>query len=848
MSLHDYQRKRDFRRTTEPSGDVAAGTDRPIFVVQLHHASSRHYDFRLQVGDVLKSWAVPKGPSFNPAEKRLAIEVEDHPLDYAGFEGDIEEGYGKGHVDRFDQGLWSTEDDVQAQLAKGHLRFQLFGQRLRGSWHLVRSHRKQRQPAWFLIKVDDAFAAEAEADDLLDAKLRNSTRQAAKRAGGRHGGANIPPKQRQPPGPRKLARGALRKRVARLPKARARPIDAGFYRPELTRLASEPPTGPGWLHEIKWDGYRLLATIGEGEVQLWSRNGIAWTERLPEIRQALAELGLDSARLDGELIALDEDGRSDFNRLQQVLAGESNVPLLYMLFDCPALEGYDLGQVALEDRKALLAQVLKDRPAPLAYSLHLEGSGADVFRMAQEQRYEGIVSKRLGSGYRAGRGDDWRKIKRLLSDEFALLGYTPPQGSRQGFGALLLGRPDPDHPGRWLYAGRVGTGFSDADLVDLGKRVARDGQRKPPVPIGDIDPLLREARWVKPRATVEVFYRGLGGNGLLRQASFKGLRPDKSTADLRDADRPAADSRRGKPMKKDRESAVVITHPDRLMFAAEGITKQAVADYYKTVMDVFLPGVVDRPTSVMRCPDGADKACFFQKHGIEGLHRVDLVSLDQQAKGNSRYLVPRGPDAIIELVQFGAIEFHPWGATAEQPDEADRLVFDLDPGPGVSWKRVVAGARHVREKLASLGLQSFLRTTGGKGLHVVVPLKPSSPWPMAKDFAHAFASSLAAAEPQQFIDVAAKAQRKGKIYLDYLRNSRGATSIASYSLRARTGAPVAVPIRWDELGRLRGGDHYTLQNVPARLARLNRDPWDGFGACEQTLDRVLDALQADAEP
>lgn len=839
MSLHDYRRKRDFNRTPEPSGDDAAALDRPIFVVQLHHASSRHYDFRLQVGDVLKSWAVPKGPSFDPQAKRLAVEVEDHPLDYAGFEGDIEEGYGKGHVDRFDGGLWSTEGDAQAQLAKGHLRFQLFGQRLRGGWHLVRSHRKERQPAWFLIKVDDAFAADVDADDLLDAPLRASTRKAAKRSRRSRAGNGAASPRRKPPGPRKVAHAALQRRIERTSRAKPMPIDSRFFAPELARLAPEPPAGPRWMHEIKWDGYRLLATVGDGEVQLWSRNGIAWTERLPEIRQAIADLGLDTARLDGELIALDPDGRSDFNLLQKVLSGESNVPLLYMLFDCPALQGYDLSRAALEDRKALLAFVLKRRPPPLAYSLHLEGSGPEVFRMAQEQHYEGIVSKRLGSAYRAGRGDDWRKIKRLLSDEFAVLGYTPPQGSRQGFGALLLGKPEGADPHRWRYAGRVGTGFRETDLVALARTVARGGRDTPPVPVRDIDPLLRDARWLAPRAVVEVFYRGLGGNGLLRQASFKGLRPDKSAADLVDADRPAPPPRRGKPMKNESDAAVVITHPDRLMFADEGVTKQAVADYYTAVMDAFLPGVTGRPTSVMRCPDGTDKACFFQKHGIDGLHHVDLVALDPDG---AAYLVPRGPDAIIELVQFGAIEFHPWGATAAQPDEADRLVFDLDPGPGVRWDRVVAGARHVREKLETLGLRSFLRTTGGKGLHVVVPLQPPCPWPVAKQFAHAFASSMAAAEPQQFVAVAAKAQRKGRIYLDYLRNSRGATSIASYSLRAREGAPVAVPVRWDELGRLRGGNHYTIHNVPARLARLQHDPWDGFEGCEQALDRVLAAL------
>ncbi len=847
MSLHDYQRKRDFRRTREPAGDAAKRAGRAIFVVQLHHARRRHYDFRLQIGDVLKSWAVPKGPSFDPGDKRLAVEVEDHPLDYAGFEGDIDEGYGKGHVDRFDQGVWATAGDPEAQLRKGHLRFELFGDRLKGAWHLVRSTRKERQPAWFLIKAKDAYAGDVQADDLLDAKLTASTRRAAKTTSEKAAARKSTARHRKPPTAKAVSKPALLRRLKTTAGARQARVEAGFFDPELARLFDTPPEGDDWLHETKWDGYRLLASIDDGAVNLWSRNGLSWSGRVPEIREALAAMKLDEARLDGELIALDAHGHSDFNALQRTLSGEAQAPLAYVLFDCPALQGYDLRCVRLEDRKALLAFLLDGRPSPLAYSTHAVGQGAEVFRAAVEQRLEGIMSKRADSPYRGGRGDDWRKVKRLQGDEFAVLGYTHPKGSRSGFGALLLGRPDPAQPGRWIYAGRVGTGFSEADLKKLSRSVAHNGKRRPPVAIEGIDPLLRGALWVRPKAVVEVAFRGLGAHDLLRQASFRSLRPDKSVADLTDSDRAAPPASGAHAMKtraaKETSSPIVITHPDRLVYPAEGIGKQDVVDYYRAVMDWFLPGVAGRPTSVIRCPDGVEQACFFQKHAITGLHRVDIVPLKEESGGQGKYLVPRDADAVIELVQFGTVEFHPWGATAEQPDEADRMVFDIDPGPDVAWRRVVDAARHVRRQLDRLGLQGFLRTTGGKGLHVVVPLRPAAPWPTVKNFAHAFAQSLAQAHPLEFVAVASKAQRKGRIYLDYLRNSRGATSVASYSLRARAGAPVATPLRWEELGRIDSGHHYTLRNLPGRLARLKRDPWEGIDTLQQDLQQVLDALE-----
>jgi bifunctional non-homologous end joining protein LigD len=842
VSLQTYRRKRRFEKTPEPQpeGSVKPGR-RPLFVVQLHHASRRHYDVRLQVGDVLKSWACPKGPSYDPEVKRLAVEVEDHPVSYATFEGDIPDGYGAGHVDLFDTGVWATAGDAEAQLQKGHLRFELFGNRLRGGWHLVRSHRQERQPAWFLIKDKDQFVAEVEADDLLDRDMVESTRKAAGRSGG---AADVAKKlaQRKPkkaPAARRKRGGAARLAAA-IEGAVARAPSGEFFKPELAVLRDTPPMDDRWLHEVKWDGYRILTTIADGRVHLWSRNAKPWDEKIPDIRQAIESLGLGSAQLDGELVAVSE-GQPDFNALQQTLSGERASPLLYVLFDMPYLEGYDLSRSPLLARKAALEELLGDPPpAQLSYSSHVVGNGQDAFRMASEQRLEGIMCKRIDSPYRGGRGDDWVKVKRLESDEFAVVGYTDAKGSRTGFGSLLLAKPK----GRgWYYIGRVGTGFSNTMLSDLRRALEQQKIALPRVEHAEDAP--RDAHWIEPTMVAEVFYRGIGNQGLLRQASLKTMRVDKSPADLLSSDRDEAPMQKRTPSRsKDKPARpIVITHPDRVVYPADGYSKQDVADYYQAVMDWFLPAVQDRPTSVIRYPDGIDKPSFFQKHiPTGGLKHVGSARLKEETGASAVYLYPKDPDSIMELVQYNSIEFHPWGARVETPDCADRVIFDLDPGPDVDWQRVVDAARLTRKLLADLGLESFVRTTGGKGLHVVVPLKPASEWPMVKQFAQGFASALAGAHPLDFTATATKSRRNRKIYVDWLRNGRGATAVASYSLRGRPGAPVAVPLRWEELGKIKGGNQFDINSTPARLKRLRKDPWQDIEEIEQGLDAVLQQL------
>jgi bifunctional non-homologous end joining protein LigD len=861
MSLIEYQRKRQFDATREP----APGRGRPrgpraSLVVQLHHASRRHYDFRLQVGDALKSWAVPKGPSFDPSVKRMAVEVEDHPVDYAEFEGDIPQGqYGGGHVALFDRGVWSTEGDAEAQLAKGHLKFELFGAKLRGAWHLVRSGKAARQPQWLLIKAQDEFAGDMEADELLaDVTPPSAKKKPARKATSR---ATKPPD---------WTTKALALTGARKGKLTARP-----FAPQLAVLGAKPPEGEAWVHELKWDGYRLVAAIVDGRAHLWSRNALPWAAKVPEIVAALESLGLEHAALDGELIA-GGGTQADFNLLQAVLSGEKHAPLTYVLFDLLHLQGVSLEAAPLAERKALLAELLATPPPHLAYSSHIAGDGAAAFALAAERRYEGLISKRADAPYRHGRSDDWRKTKRLDAEEFAVVGYTAARGSRVGFGSLLLARHDPAQG--WVYAGRVGSGFSTELIRDLRRRIGDDGTSTPTVVVSDDQRKeLRGALWFAPRFVVEAFVRGTGTSGLLRQPSLKAVRLDKDVRDLvvggKDSKRrasaaanatepaplprasrpgpsrtargrssarePAARERASSPRKERGKAAsegeVKLTSPGKVIYPERGFTKQQVADYYEAVLPWLLPGIVDRPLSIIRCPAGAGRPCFFQKHHTAGLEHVGLARLKEESGNNANYLVVRDAIAVRELVQFNALEFHPWGAKADRASHADRLVFDLDPGDDVPWAEVKRAAVDVRKRLTQLGLVSFLRTSGGKGLHVVVPLRPAVAWPQAKRFCQGFAEALAQSEPTRFVAVASKKLRPGRIFVDWLRNARGATSVASYSLRARPGAAVALPIAWSELAKLPRPDAYTLDTVPAKLRRRRVDPWAGIDAVKQDL-------------
>lgn len=840
MSLREYVRKRRFDETPEPAGDRRPrASSEPIFVVQLHHARARHYDFRLEVDGVLKSWAVPKGPSLRPGEKRLAVEVEDHPLSYATFEGDIPPGqYGAGHVDIFDHGHWSAHGEPLQALGKGRLDFTLHGERLRGDWTLVRTRREGRQQQWLLFKRSDGEARDVDSDDLLEEAPASPPSAAPSRP--QRGGA-------KPVRARTRAASSKKWRAAAeaLPGARKRPLAAGFA-PQLCMQTAKPPPGEQWLHESKWDGYRLLADLDGGRVVLRSRNDLDWTGQLPEIAAAIEALPVDSARFDGEMVAVDRRGRSDFSALQEARKTGDTARLHYILFDMPALEGVDLTKVPLLARKQLLEKLLQTNRRPaLGFSSHVVGGGDAVFAEARRHGLEGIVSKRVDAPYVQGRAATWIKVKHADTDEFAVVGYTAPKGARTGFGSLLLARPE---AGVLRYVGRVGSGFDDAALKTLLAQMTPARRTAPSVELPAHVPFRSAAvRWVEPRLVVEVEFRGWAKEGLLRQASFLRLRDDKSVEDLdmkknaatRRATRQQSGAAATAESKTRSVGSVALTHPERIVYPDAGITKQEVAEYYRAVADRILPELVGRPLSILRCPDGAGAACFFQKHHTDALgEKVRFARLREKGGGSDRYLYIEDEAGLLELVQMNAIEFHPWGAYADAPDRPDRLIFDLDPAPEVAWSALVEAARDVRGKLREAGLESFVRLTGGKGVHVVAPIRSGPDWDEVKAFCEGFADAMVASSPLTYVATASKAKRRGRIFIDWLRNARGATSVASWSLRARAGAPVAMPLRWEELSSASSASMYDLASARRRAARLRKDPWPGFEQLDQRLPRI----------
>ncbi|QBB70162.1 DNA ligase D [Pseudolysobacter antarcticus] len=866
MSLKEYKKKRNFSATPEPAESIRSKT--PQFVVQLHHASHRHFDFRLELDGVLKSWAVPKGPSFDPAVKRLAMEVEDHPVSYATFEGDIPKGnYGAGHVDVFDSGTWEAIGSAQQGLTKGDLKFVLHGDILRGSWVLVRTGRQGKKNQWLLIKHRDEYANERDADAFVDPKTDRPISLTKRR--------KTWPKESKP-SPRKTssssASPASKADTSEILKAGEREaLASAAFTPELCRLQSSPPSGAEWLHEIKWDGYRILCTVVKGQVRLWSRNAIEWTDRLPELAGAVRSLKLKSAQLDGEMIVL-KDGRDDFNALQARLSAENGEPAIYMLFDLLHLNGKSLRNVPLIDRKRVLADLMqKHSHSLLRFSQHQVGSGEEAFAQAAAAGQEGIVSKRADSSYSGSRNGDWIKVKARPSDEFAVVGFTLPKGSRAGVGALLLGQP---RNGEMTYVGRVGTGLNNEDLREWRNRLEPSIRDKPTANIDLMAKVDRRlAIWVKPKIVIEAFYQGIGGQGLLRQPAFKVLRRDKKVVDLLDSDcsAPAAEHKTGShsrsPLKvtstKKRAQKVIrklqvdesaplaeirlakdgtndsealhLTHADRIVFPKLEISKGQVAEYYAAVASLLVPEIVGRPLSIVRCPDGASGTCFFQKHVGKGWGpNVHSIAVEEKS-GTDENLSIHDERGLLDLVQMNVLEFHPWGAPGDDLAHADRIVFDLDPHASVKWTRMIAAARDVRAQLKSIGLESFVRTSGGKGLHVVVPLSPPAPWDAVKNFAHAVAQAMATLKPKEFVAVAGDKNRVGKIFVDWLRNGRGATSVASYSLRARDAAGVAMPLTWDELGRVKSGDAFTIKNAVGKIRRRKDDPWEELKVLKQAL-------------
>ena len=850
--LRDYNRKRNFTRTAEPRGKLAGSKARKLaghlFVVHKHAARRLHYDLRLELDGVLKRWAVTRGPSLSPKDKRLAVRVEDHPLDYAEFEGRIPEGeYGAGSVILWDRGRWTTEGDPHKQLAKGHLEIDLEGTKLRGRWHLV--HMKGRDKKangggkdnWLLIKAEDQYAREEGGKDLLEDEPRSvktgrtieavgASEVKIRRKGGNEGASGaarpssngVGPPAAPPARSEEEATRSAPIVPARIGGARRGSLPA-FIPPQLASLADKPPTGERWVHEIKFDGYRLLARIDGGKVRLKTRSGLDWTAKFASVQKALEKLPVVTAFLDGEVIVETEQGTPDFGTLQQDLSAGRSDRFCYYVFDLLYLDGIDLTRAALLDRKRALSQLLAGLDdGVLKLSEHFTEKGDIVLRHACRLSLEGIVSKLATAPYHSGRSKAWLKSKCTDSDEFVVIGYVPSTTQRRTVGSLALGYFD---KGRLVYAGRVGSGFSTAVADDLWRRLEAIRIAAPA-----LDPLppveaRRNVRWVKPQLVAEVEMRGWTADGILRHAVFKGLRQDKEAADVA-PEKPMVKSKSTKASKAQTKSApapaVPLTHPDRVLWPDVGVTKQGLAEFYTEIWPQIAPHVVDRPLALVRCPGGVEEGCFFQKHAWAGI--TEHVSRSRDPDDDEELLSIDSLEGLISLVQASVLEIHVWGARLADIERPDGITFDLDPAPEVVWADVIAAAFEVRERLEKLGLQSFVKTTGGKGLHVYAPLVPNADWAAVKDFSHRLAVAMAKDSPQRYLATASKAARRGRIFVDYLRNGRGATAVAAYSARARVGAAVSTPLGWDELGPEMRPDRFTITNLLNRLANID-DPW-----------------------
>jgi len=869
MPLHEYHRKRDFSRTPEPKGTARARPSGALFVVQKHSARRLHYDFRLELDGVLKSWAVPKGPTLDPRQKRLAVEVEDHPLEYGQFEGVIPEGeYGGGTVLLWDRGTWTPLVDPRDGLRQGKLKFELHGEKLQGEWVLLRTG-KPGGKDWLLKKIQDEKARSEEEFDVLghSPKSAASGRSMAQVAKARDRvwsskAAEAPAsdrKQRTPDGRGKSTKAAIKASNAKTTAGALAPKRIGGAKkaampetiePALATLTSEPPVGQQWLNEIKLDGYRMLCRIQAGRATLLTRRQQDWTQRFALVAEAAAELPCREAVVDGEIVALLPNGVSSFQALQNALQEDREERLVYHLFDLLYLDGYDLRTAALEDRKSALARLIAgvDTRGPLRYTEHILGNGKEFFGQCCRMGLEGMIAKRRDRPYPAGRTPDWVKVKCTLQQEFVLGGYADSLDRKRRLGSILVGYYDDQ--GQLRYAGRVGTGWNAHSLAELYRRLAPLGQQAPPFADFPRREIRRGVHWVRPELVAEVSFSNWTEDGRLRHPSFQGLREDQPARSIRREvpaakietatrkKRPAAKTGSSTPKDMDLErqlGGVHLTNPDRVLYPEQGVTKLGLAAFYVQIRDWVLPHIIGRPLSLVRCPEGEGKECFYQKHVKEGVPEALNRIAIREEKATREYLVVEDLAGLVSLVQMAVLEIHPWGARTDNVDLPDRVVFDLDPDPTVDWSRVIEAAHRLRRMLEQLGLASFVKTTGGKGLHVVVPIQRRLEWPAIKEFARAVVHQLSTDQPGQFTVNMAKAARRGKIFLDYLRNDRGATAVAAYSTRARPGAPVSTPLAWEELSQALRSDHFTIDNLSGRLQSLSGDPWDGFFTLRQSI-------------
>ena len=895
--LSVYRAKRDFSKTGEPSGRTPAAPSAQLrFVIQKHAARRLHYDLRLELDGVFKSWAVTRGPSLDPAEKRLAVEVEDHPLDYGDFEGTIPKGeYGGGAVQLWDRGYWRPEGGKSAQDAfkSGDLKFTLEGTRLHGSWVLVRMRGDRfggKRTNWLLIKHRDAAAKDGDGDALLaEDRSVASGRTLEQIAGGtgrrpkpfmltaaQPARADAVWNSKPAAKPAAPAKSAVATKPAA---AKRKPVLVAkvppFVEPQLAKLVDRPPDGPGWGHEVKLDGYRAQLHAAHRRVAIRTRTGLDWTDQFSAIARDAQPL--PGCLIDGEIVALDEHRLPSFGALQAALSEGNSESLVFFAFDLLFEGREDLRTLPLSERKTRLKALLEgaDAPDSLRYLEHLESDAQSVFASACKMGFEGIVSKQLNAPYRSGRTGSWTKAKCRAGQEVVIGGWTTEEGTVR---SLLAGVYRNE---KLAYVGRIGTGYGRRVAADLLPKLKQLTRATSPFTGDDAPAQEKNVRWLKPVLVAEIEFAGWTGTGMIRQAAFKGLRQDKSARDVV-AEIPAstaphvAPTTPGKPMTHPRPAqtrslpaaatprkranasqapaakgagalavmGVTISKPDKALWPKAGggpVTKADLAQYYENVGAWMLPHLAGRPCSLVRVPDGVGSEQFFQRHAMPGMSK--LLSAVKVKGDKAPYVQIDRIEALVAAAQIGALEIHPWNCAPGDPEVAGRLVFDLDPAPDVAFEAVIDAALDVRARLAATGLESFCKTTGGKGLHVVAPLtagKSAVPWPVAKNFAHIICAQMVEDEPAKYLDTMSKSRRTGKIFLDYLRNDRTSTAVAVLSPRARDGAPVSMPVHWKEVRRGLDPMKFTVRSAPAVLGKSK--PWEGYDGAARSLADAIRAI------
>ncbi|MBJ3785007.1 DNA ligase D [Devosia sediminis] len=831
--LKEYKAKRNFAKTQEPSGAAPKAKEgRGTFVVQKHDATRLHYDFRLELDGVLKSWAVTKGPSNNPADKRLAVHVEDHPLEYGGFEGTIPEGeYGGGTVMLWDRGTWEPVGDLHEGLDSGDLKFRLYGERLKGEWVLVhmkgRDTKRRSGPPrenWLLIKHRDSYARDK---DTLTTRFTRSvdTGRDLKQIAS---GAKPVKASKVKPDAVWHSDGDEAEKADQTTRilAKASKGKAPAFRPvQLATLVDSVPAGDDWLFEMKYDGYRCLAAVEGDSVRLYTRSGLDWTDKFGALVEPLQKLKIGSALIDGEVCAFDGKGRTDFSTLQDVLSNGGR--LEFFAFDLLEADGKDLTKLPLIERKERLQTILgrSIKNSPIQYSSHVAGHGQKVLDALCREGHEGVIAKSANAPYRGDRTKSWLKIKCLKRQEFVIGGWSPST-KRRGFASLLLGTWE---NGKLLYRGRVGTGFNHDTLLELDAKLAKLATKASPFEAVPRD-RVRGVKWVEPTLVAEIAYTEMTSDDILRHPSFIGLRGDKPAREVK--------MEKLQPIEDDGEAVaeklgVRLTSPDRVVYAGQGITKSQLVAYYEDVAKAMLPHIENRPLSLVRCPQGPKGHCFFQKHDTGGfpdqIHSGTIIEKDGEKED---YFFVDDLPGLVAGVQMNVLEWHIWGSRFDDVEKPDRLVFDIDPDEGLDFSHIISAAQDIRDRLKDLGYTSFPMVSGGKGIHVIVPLKPKAEWPEVKAFCKDFAQAMADEEPDRFTANLSKARRKGRLFIDYLRNERGSTAISPWSVRSREGAPVAVPVEWDEVPSLKKANGFSLAEA---AERARSKPWPNYFRQKQVL-------------